>query len=245
MSKRQRDLSRAEKAAAIRAAQVKKERTRKAGLVVGIVAVLSVIVAAGTWLGGGTSSPTDNSSVEVTAGAGSVIVGDASAPVKVVIYEDFLCPYCRQLESSTRDFLRENAAKGKVQVEYRPIHLLRDFSYSARALNAWAAVLNNASPQAALELHDLLFEKQPYEQSSEATTDADIAALVDEVGAGTPEVTAALKVMDQGFFAAADQVMESEGIDSTPTVAINGKILSGLSVVQLRGQIENAVSNAS
>lgn len=245
MSKRQRDLSRAEKAAAVRAAQDKKERTRKAGLVVGIVAVLSAIVAAGTWLGGGTSSPTDNSSVEVAAGAGSVVVGDASAPVKVVIYEDFLCPYCRQLESSTRDFLRENAAKGKVQVEYRPIHLLRDFSYSARALNAWAAVLNNASPQAALELHDLLFEKQPYEQSSEAITDDDIAALVDEVGAGTPEVTTALKVMDTGFFAAADRVMESEGIDSTPSVAINGKVLSGLSVVQLRDQIENAVSGAS
>jgi len=245
MSKRQRDLSRTEKAAAIRAAQVKKERTRKVSLIVGIVAVLSAIVAAGTWLGGGTSTPTDNSSVEVTAGSGSVIVGDAAAPVKVVIYEDFLCPYCRQLEASTRDFLRENAAKGKVQVEYRPINLLRDFTYSARALNAWAAVLKNASPQAALELHDLLFEKQPYEQSSDATTDADIAALVEEVGAGSEEVTAAMKVVDEEFFAAADQVVQAQGIVGTPTVAINGKILSGLSVIQLRSQIENAVSNAS
>jgi len=245
MSKRQRDLSRTEKAAAIRASQVKKERTRKVGLIVGIVVVLSAIVAAGTWLGGGTSTQTDNSSVEVTAGSGSVIVGDAAAPVKVVIYEDFLCPYCRQLEASTRDFLRENAAKGKVQVEYRPINLLRDFTYSARALNAWAAVLKNASPQAALELHDLLFEKQPYEQSSDATTDADIAALVEEVGAGSEEVTAAMKVVDEEFFAAADQVMQAHGIVGTPTVAINGKILSGLSVVQLRSQIENAVSSAS
>ncbi len=245
MSKRQRDLSRTEKAATIRAAQVKKERTRKMGMIVGIVAVLSAVVAAGTWLGGGTSTQTDNSSVEVAAGSGSVIVGNAAAPVKVVIYEDFLCPYCRELEASTRDFLRENAAKGKVQVEYRPINLLRDFSYSARALNAWAAVLKNASPQAALELHDLFFEKQPYEQSSDATTDADIAALVEEVGAGSEEVTAAIKVMDKEFFAAADQVMQAQGIVGTPTVAINGKILSGLSVVQLRSQIENAVSSAS
>lgn len=245
MSKRQRDLSRTEKAAAIRAAQAKKERTRKVGLVVGIVTVLSAIVAAGAWLGGGTSTPTDNSSVKVAAASGSLIVGDSAAPVKVVIYEDFLCPYCRELEASTRDFLRENAAKGKVQVEYRPIHLLKDYSYSARALNTWAAVLKNASPQAALELHDLLFEKQPYEQSSDDTTDADLAALVREVGAGNAEVTAAMKAMDQEFFAAADRVMETEGIVGTPTVTINGKVLSGLSVVQLRSQIENAVSRTS
>lgn len=245
MSKRQRDLTRTEKAATIRAAQVRKERNRKAGLVVGIVVALGAIVAAGTWLGGGSSSPTDHSSVEVTAGSGSVIVGDDAAPVKVVIYEDFLCPYCRQLEASTRDFLRENAAKGKVQVEYRPINLLKDFSYSARSLNAWAAVLKYASPQAALELHDLLFEEQPYEQSSEATTDEDIAELVEEAGAGNAEVTAALGVRDEEFFAAAAQVMKTEGIAGTPTVVINGKVLSGLSVVQLRGQIESAVSSAS
>jgi len=244
MSMPERDLSRTEKAAAIRADQVNKERNRKVALIVGILVVLSAIVAAGTWYGGGSSSTADNSSVEVTAGSGSVIVGDAAAPVKVVIYEDFLCPFCRQLEDSTRDFLRENAAKGKVQVEYRPINLLTDFDYSALALNTWAAVLQNASPQAALELHDLLFEKQPYEQTSDQVSLDDLKALVKEAGADTPEVSAALATHNKAFFAAANQAMATERITGTPTVVVDGKVLSGMSVADLRDQIESAVASA-
>ena len=55
-----------------------------------------------------------------------------TAPVKVVVYEDFLCPFCRQLETSTRDFLHQDAAKGKVQVEYRPFQLLPERLLPAR-----------------------------------------------------------------------------------------------------------------
>lgn len=238
------DLTRTEKAAAIRADQVNKERNRTVALIVGVLVVLSAVVAAGTWYGGSSSSTADNSSVEVAAGSGSVIVGDAAAPVKVVIYEDFLCPFCRQLEDSTRDFLRENAAKGKVQVEYRPINLLTNYGYSARALNAWAAVLKNASPQAALELHDLLFEEQPYEQSSEQTTDDDLAALVEEAGADTDAVSAAMKKQDKVFFAAASQTMRTAGITGTPTVVVDGQVLSGMSVAALLDRIETAVSKA-
>ncbi len=217
-------------------------RNRKVALILGALLALSAVVAAGTWFGGTPATTADNSSVEVTLGPGSVVVGDDAAPVKVVIYEDFLCPSCRQLEESTRDFLRENAAKGTVQVEYRPINLLTDSTYSARALNVWAAVLQNASPQAALALHDLLFEEQPDTRSADEVTPADLQALVERAGAGTPEVAAALAAENKEFFAAVNRVRRAAGISSTPTVVIDGQVLSGMSVAALRDRIETVVA---
>jgi protein-disulfide isomerase len=245
MSKQGRELARTQKAAAIRSEQARKERNRRVGLIAGIVVLLCAVIAGGTWYASGTGDSTTSSSgsAPVTAGTASLGVGDTSAPVKVVIYEDFQCPYCRELESSTKDFLRENAAKGKVYVEYQPINLLSDLPYSENALNAWAAVLKHASPQAALKLHDLLYEHQPYEQDSAKVTEDQIAGWVKEAGGDNAAVRAAMTTKDQAFFAAAQQVMEDTGLQGTPTISINGKQLPAASVPDLVSQIENAVDN--
>jgi protein-disulfide isomerase len=241
MSKQGAENNRTEKAAAIRAQQTRKERNKRVALIAGILVVLGAIIAAGAWYSGDSGTTGDNSSVEVSVGDGSIVLGQQSAPVKVVVYEDFLCPFCRELEDSTRDFLRENAAKGKVQVEYRPINLLTDSTYSARAMNAWAAVLKNASPNVALKLHDLLYENQPYEASADQTTDADIAALVKKAGGDNAAVEKALKTQDAAFFAAASQAMADKGITGTPTVYIDGRELTGLGIPDLVDAIEKAV----
>lgn len=245
MSKQNRDQNRAERASAIRVAQARTERNRKAALIVGILVVLGAIVAGGAWFGsGGPEGPAAGTSAAVAAGDGTVVVGDADAPVKIEIYEDFQCPYCRQLEAQTRDFLSENAADGKVQVTYHPIHLLTDLPYSAKALNAFAAVLTHGKPEEALKLHSLLYDNQPYESESASVTDADIAAMVSESGAEGPQIDAALKTTDDAFFAAADRAMQEAKIEGTPTVFIDGKQLAAASVTDLVKLIEDAVSNA-
>lgn len=241
MSKQHRDQNRAERAAAIRAAQDRKERNRRIGLIVAIVVVLGAVVAGGAWYtAGGSTGGDSDPAVAVSAGAGSVVVGEPTARVKVVIYEDFQCPYCRQLEDQTRDFLRENAAAGKVQVEYRPVNLLTDLAYSANGLNAFAAVLAHSTPQAALKLHDLLYDNQPYESDSADVSASDIAALVKKAGGENSAVSTALKTQDDAFFTAADAVMQEKGIQGTPTVYVNGTAVTG-GVSELVDAIENAV----
>jgi protein-disulfide isomerase len=245
MSKQNRDENRKEKAAAIRAAAARKQRNQRIAMILGILVVLGAIIAAGTWAG--TSSKSDNgdpnlSSLTLTAGSTSLKVGSNSAPVKVTIYEDFLCPYCRQLELSTREFLRDNAAKGKVQVEYDPVNILTQTTYSARAMNTWAAVLDNASATAALKLHDLLYDKQPYEQSADETTDADIMKLVKQAGGDNAQVDAAAKTQDTAFFTASAAAATAVGLTGTPTVLINGTKLDNLSVDQIVAEIEKRVA---
>lgn len=247
MSKQSRDQGRTKRAAAIRAAQARKERNRRLAVIVGIVVMLGAIVAGGAWYAGGGSDdlPTSGDAPPVAAGVASLQMGDADAPVKVVIYEDFLCPYCRELENSTRDFLQENADAGKVYVEYQPVNLLRSFAYSAKAMNAWAAVLKHDSPEAALTLHDILFDNQPYEQSSDQVSDDQIADWVKEAGADTDAVSKAMESQDAEFFAAADQAMISANVDGTPTVVVNGQELSTTSVPEMVRTIEAAVEQAS
>ncbi|MBW8750103.1 MAG: thioredoxin domain-containing protein [Propionibacteriales bacterium] len=246
MSKQARDLARTEKAAAIRADQARKERNKRVAMIAGIVVLLGAVIAGGTWYGSsGGKATTGSTTAAVTAGATSVLVGKPSAPVKVVIYEDFQCPYCRELESSTRDFLRENAAKGKVYVEYQPINLLSQLPYSGKALNAWAAVLEHGSPQAALKLHDLFYDHQPYEQDSANVTDSQISGWVKEAGGDNAAVRTAMGAKDDAFFAAVDQLMATAHIQSTPTIVVDGKQLPGASVPDLVSELEDAVDQGS
>lgn len=241
MSKQSRENSRTERAAAIRAAQDRKERNRRLGVIVGLLVVLGAIVAGGAWYGAGDSpDPVTDTTAVVAAGDGSITVGPDDADVKVVVYEDFQCPYCRQLEEETRDFLRQNAEAGKVQVEYRPVNLLASFPYSERGMNAFAAVLAHGTPKQALRLHDLLFENQPYESASGSMSEDDIRDLVEEAGADDPAVLDALGTKDTAFFDAAARAMTEKGIQGTPTVYVDGTAVTG-SVPDLVAAIEKAV----
>jgi protein-disulfide isomerase len=241
MSTQNRELNRAARAAAVRADHERQERNRRIFLIVGILVILGAVVAGGAWYSsGGSATPAAVAKVDATAGSGAVIAGPASAPTKVTIYEDFQCPYCRQLEDETRDFLRENAAAGKVQVEYHPINLLSQDVYSARAMNAFAAVLAHSTPQAALELHDLLYANQPYETASASVTPAQIAGFVKAAGGDNAAVETAMRSTDAAFFAAANQVLQSKNITGTPTVYVNGTQVIG-SVDQIVSAIETAV----
>ncbi|MET3963188.1 protein-disulfide isomerase [Marmoricola sp. OAE513] len=246
MSKQNRDQNRAEKAAAIRQTQARKERNRRIAIVAGVLVVLGAVVAAGTWAGSGSSKTdkTDYSGMALAKTDSSILIGDSDAPVKVVIYEDFLCPYCRQLEESTRDFLRESAAKGKVQVEYRPVNILTGSTYSARAMNTWAYVLKNSAPTAAMKLHDLLFEHQPYEQNADETTNADILELVEQAGGDRADAEAAAKTQDKTFFEESAKSATEIGLTGTPTVVVNGKKLDDLNVQQIVAQIEKQVADS-
>jgi protein-disulfide isomerase len=233
--------ARSQKAAAVRAAQARKERNRRIAISAAVVAALAVIVAGGVWFtsganGGQTVGP-PTSVVGVTVGDHSLVIGRPSAKVKVVVYEDFLCPFCRQLELSTRDFLHQDAAAGKVQVEYRPFQLLQD-DYSKRALNAWSAVLQKGTPAQALKFHDLLYDSQPFEQTRNKPGVAALQKLARKAGVTNQQVLDAFGTEDTAFYQAVQQAASTAKVQSTPTVLVNGKQVPGASVQDIADQLE-------
>ncbi len=249
MSKKSRETTRTERAAAVRREQASRERNRKVAVVAAVVVLLAVVVGAGVLFGRGGS---DSSAAVATgllppasASGQALVVGDnASAKVKVVVYEDFLCPYCRQFESATRTSLHQAADAGTVQVEYRPFHLLQD-DYSTQALAAWSAVLQKGTPKQALRLHDLLYAKQPYEQSSSKPGPSDFVTWAKQSGVTDTAVLAAVeKASDPTFVDAADAAATKAGVTGTPTVFVNGTELKGTSVSDTAARLEKMISDA-
>src|SRR5687768_14314074 len=95
----------AERAAAIRREQEVKERRRRtltvSVLVIGVLSVIVAIVAA-------VQASRDTTGESATPPQGVVEqyalpLGPSSAPVKVQVYEDFMCPFCGQYESASAD----------------------------------------------------------------------------------------------------------------------------------------------
>lgn len=225
MSSNSKANARAQKAAEMRAAQKQRENRRRILTIAGVIAVMVLIV-------GGSIGISLLNKEEVTAvAAGSseygVTIGDEDAPHSVVIYEDFLCPFCGQLEAASREDLEELAADGKVFVEYRPFDLLSQSfgEYPIRAASAFALVLEKSGPEVAKKFHDLLYENQPTEQDPDAMSDDEMVDLAVEAGATEADVRAGIEgVSHRDWVTKATEEAANAGISGTPTILLDGEV---------------------
>ena len=233
----------AARAAAIRREQERKERRRRTIL---IVVGLTVLAAIGTAVSvyidrTGTPSSAPQGAVATYA----VPAGPASAPVKVAVYEDFMCPFCRQFEQASRTALGKDIAEGKVQVRYHVLNFLDDRSttkYSTRAANAYAAVLDDSGPKVAKRFHDLLFENQP-EEGSAGISDSRLLQYAVQAGADRGAVSSAMR--DRTFEQWVDNGTEQaskDGVTGTPTVKVNGKTVKYQTIDELAAKVESVVA---
>jgi protein-disulfide isomerase len=233
----------AERAAAIRREQELKERRRRTIMIVVALAVLAVIGTAVSVSVDRAGSP--SSSPQGAVARYAVPAGPASAPVKVAVYEDFMCPFCEQFEQASRIALQKDVAAGKVQIQYHVLNFLDDSSttkYSTRAANAYAAVLDDSGPEVAKKFHDLLFENQPAEGSA-GISDGQLLQYAVRAGADRRAVSTAQR--DRTFEQWVDNGTEQaskDGVTSTPTVKINGKTVAFKTIDELASKVESAVA---
>jgi len=67
-----------------------------------------------------------------TVGSRDVILGDKNAPVAVIEYADYQCPFCERLFSGAEDSIRKDyVATGKVKLAYRNFQFLGPESVAA------------------------------------------------------------------------------------------------------------------
>ena len=186
------------------------------------------------------ASDAGNPGVADTYGVG---VGDPKAPVKVEVFEDFLCPYCGQFEATSRDDLRQAAIDGKAYVVYRPIAFLNE--YSTRSLNAFGVVLDTSGGAVALKFHDLLYENQP----DEGGTMPDDDWLVDkavEAGAEEDAIRPGIeKLSFKQWMINGNDDASQRGVNSTPTVFVNGDQVTGSSIDDLAAQVQARIDSGS
>jgi protein-disulfide isomerase len=140
------------------------------------------------------------------------IRGPLDAPVTVVEYGDFECPYCGSAEPVVRELLREF---GDVRYVWRHLPLNDVHSHAQLAAEAAEA----ASDQGAFwEMHDLLFENQAALEPSDLIAQAERLGLdVDRFAEDLSRHAGAARVAED-----VDSADLSE-VSGTPTFFINGR----------------------
>lgn len=228
------------KAAAARAAAAAQERRRRNLIVAGVVVVVLIVVGV---IGFAVQNSREESKPVVlpAAATGShngIIVGQASAPVTVDMYEDFQCPACEALETQTGPTIRTLLDQGKIKIDYHMMSFLGP--ESKRAANAAAAAANEGRFR---QLHDVLYANQPKEHTGGFAKDT-LLTLGTKAGLTSQAYKDAVnKGTYDGYVAKIDSDASKAGVAQTPTVLVDGKQLSGTQLTP--GGFRAAVTAAS
>ena len=204
-------------------------------IVIGALVALSVVIAALViFTSGGNPARKPEAAAEVRLGEQAVIVGRDGAGTEVVVYEDFASPESRELAIASRDFLEIEAARGSVEVEYRPV-AFEDDAYSRDAITALAGVLRTGTPAQGLSFHDLLFDRQPDPGSDVMPEFRDWAR---DDGIDDTDVLEAVDADDAEFVAKANQAAADAGVNRIPTVLVDGEPLTAGSPTALADKLQ-------
>jgi protein-disulfide isomerase len=147
-------------------------------------------------------------------------LGPADAPLTVVVFSDFQCPYCARARLVVSDL--RALFPGSVRVVWRNLPLLRH-PMAHQAAEAAMEVRAQAGDEAFWRYHDLLFAHQA-ELSRES--------LVRDARAVGVDVIRFEQSLDEGAQRAAVDgdvaLAERLGIDGTPAFVLNGTAVVGL-----------------
>jgi protein-disulfide isomerase len=205
--------------------------------VIGALIIISAVIAALVIFSSGEGPARKPVAVApVRASDTTLTIGPGSADTKVVVYEDFASPQSREFEIASRDFLRIEAARGSVQVEYRPF--AHDTGYSADALQAWGGVLAAGTPKQAMAFHDVLFDRQP---SSGTPTPSQLVTWAEDKGIDSNRVHAAMAQPADDLAAAAGQAARTAGVTAPPLVTLDGTTLSADSPTALADTLQRRI----
>lgn len=157
-----------------------------------------------------------------------VRAGNQAAPVTVDLYEDYLCPACKQLESGVGNQLTTAVNEGKAKINYHHIVILDERStppgYSTRAGNA---ALCAADAGIFPAYHSRLYADQPAEGSAGKSVQ-ELIALGTELGAKGDFAGCVTRqansqaIADATRAAVADPAVAPGGRFGTPTVMVDG-----------------------
>jgi protein-disulfide isomerase len=228
-----------EKAREARKAREAAERQRRqraramriGGLIIGalvVAIVVSVVIATGK---GNDPVASDKPLVTpATATAnGAFVVGQATAPVKLEVYLDYMCPYCGRFERANGGEIDKLIADGTVRLEVHPLAFLDRFSngkkYSTRSANAFVTVAEKA-PDQLLAFNAALYNNQPHE-GTDGLKDEDIARLATQVGVPQAVADSFAALTYEPWLAQSTQAAFDSGISGTPTVKIDGQKFEG------------------
>ena len=208
------------------------------------VALLSAVLVVGVlfWVNraGASAGKGDFTSVNHGPTKGR-LAGNPDAPVKILEFADFQCPYCKQFHDGTgKQLFEEYVSKGTVSFQFVSFAFIGPESQQA------AEAAECAADQGRFwDYHDLLYLRQGQENSG-VFSKANLKRFAEELKRAIPDFDTKTfgECLDSGQKASvvAEQVKQarSAGVQSTPSFLVNGQALSGVQPIEAFRQIGRA-----
>ncbi len=144
--------------------------------------------------------------------------GPDGAPVTIVEFSDYQCPYCAKAEGTVKDLLELEKYRGKVRLVYRDLPL----PFHPLAPKAAEAAHCAGDQGKYWEMHDRLFAGQPKLEI------ADLKAYARELGLDQGRFDKCLDSGEKAKEVEANAKAGSEaGVRGTPAFFVNGRLISG------------------
>lgn len=163
------------------------------------------------------------------------MLGNPSAPVTLVEFADFQCPFCGRMFSETLPQIKEKYVKtGKVKFVYRDFPLSSIHQFAQKAAEAGEC----ADDQGKFwQYHDVLYVRQ------QQLSGENLKKWAGEIGLDMAQFN---QCLDSGKYA--DEVAKdlqdgvNAGVTGTPATFVNGRLVSGaLPYAQFEAVIEEAL----
>jgi protein-disulfide isomerase len=214
--------------------QQKHSWLRTYGLVVGVVVVVVAVVAGFVLL----DQAGRRSQTQPGAASPETSMGATDAPIVVVEYADFQCPYCKQFAlGPEQQLIKDYVDTGKVRFVFQNLAFIGNESIWAAEAAECAAAQGHF-----WEYHGLLFEKQGGENTG-VFSQANLKQYAADLGLNTSQFN---QCLNSGKYLSLVNQQGAEaqrlGIRSTPSILANGKLITnGTDYAVLKATIEAAL----
>lgn len=182
----------------------------------------------------------DLSSAETRDAEDPLAEGPVDAPVVLVVFSDYQCPYCARWTHETLPALREHVERGELRIEWRDVNVYGEDSVrAARASLAAAMQGEHAAYQQAL------FDEGEIRSSSQLSEEA-LIALAEELGLDLERFTADLRSEQVAQIIADHAARGLElGAVTTPSFVLGGTPSVGAQPTEVFvDQLERALEEA-
>ena len=160
-------------------------------------------------------------------------LGNPDAPVTIVEFSDFACPYCQAMRPELERFVLENPSR--VKLVYKPFPIASHPRAQEAALAAeWAR-----DRGLFWKMHDELFD------NPKALADDDLAHYATKIGGDADDLRSALEQgRNKARIAASQAEARAAGLPGTPTLYLNGRRLTlPIAPTEIRESLRFAVED--
>jgi len=183
------------------------------------------------------NQPTPTPSAVKVSADDDAVLGDKDAPVEIIEFSDYQCPFCSRFWSDTLTQIKsEYIDTGKVKFIYRDFPLNSIHPMAQIAAESTECVRDQGGDEAFWEMHDKIFGNQ------QSLSEANLKAWAQEIGYNIDSCLSSGKFESEVNKDLSDG--QAAGARGTPYFVVNGQAISGAQPFSVFKQAIDAQLNA-